>query len=195
MMKFYGEFGGVMAGRTAVLLCGLLLGWASTDCRAQDPLTPNTRKLATGQTGAPLDLTELSWLTGTWQGQGLGGFSEEIYSAPRGGSMLGMYRLIVDERAVFYELITIDQQAQTVVMKLKHFQPDLVGWEEKDQSVSFPFISREGNRYYFQGLTLERNGDDEVRIFVALAQKVGPPQEETFVHRRQKAGATNSPTK
>lgn len=194
-MKFVRNFLGNAADWTVALMAGLLVAFLPTDCCAQEPLTPNTRKLATGQNGAALALTELRWLTGTWQGQGLGGFSEEIYSEPRAGSMLGMYRLIVDDRPVFYELITIEQRDQTVVMKLKHFQPDLVGWEEKDQSVSFPFIAREGNRYYFQGLTLERQGDDELRIFVALAQKEGPPQEETFVHRRQSAGTATGPAK
>jgi len=65
--------------------------------------------------------------------------------------MLGMYRLVKDGKPVFYELVTISEEKGSLVIRLKHFNPDLTGWEEKDKSQSFWHIKKDKARMYFEG--------------------------------------------
>ncbi len=44
----------------------------------------------------PFDINDYSWLVGSWKGDGFGGISEEIWSKPEKGVMMGMYRQIKD---------------------------------------------------------------------------------------------------
>jgi hypothetical protein len=75
----------------------------------------------------------------------------------------------------------------TISLRLKHFNPDLTGWEEKDKTVDFRFIKKDGNRIYFTGLTFERRGNFELNIYLSLRQKDGTVKEEVFRMRRDKA--------
>jgi hypothetical protein len=35
------------------------------------------------------------------------------------------------------------------MIRLKHFNPDMAGWEEKNQTVDFPFVAKEGDTLLF----------------------------------------------
>ena len=148
------------------------------------PVTEHTVKLGEGTNPPAATADELSWLTGRWTGDGLGGTTEESWSAPAGGTMIGTFRLVKDGKPVFYELLTITQAERGLVMRLKHFHPDLTGWEEKDKFVDFLYVGSEGSRFRFEGLTFERNGDDAMTIYLALRQKSGEVREMKFSMKR-----------
>src|SRR5687767_15714011 len=42
-------------------------------------------------------IADMAWLAGRWTGDGLGGRTEEIWSPPDAGTMMGTFRLIRDE--------------------------------------------------------------------------------------------------
>ena len=50
-------------------------------------------------------------------------------------------------------------EGESIVYKVKHFHPNLTGWEEKEESVDFPLVKVSHNIAYFQGLTIMRDGD------------------------------------
>jgi hypothetical protein len=79
---------------------------------------------------ATATLSDFAWLAGHWTGPGLAGAAEETWTGPAGGSMLGMYRLVREGKVVFYEILTLTEKDGSVVLRLKHFNPDLTGWEE-----------------------------------------------------------------
>ena len=154
---------------------------------ADGQLTANTRRLAPGEAGATAKIADLAWLAGSWRGAGLGGVNEELWSAPAGGTMMGMYRLLKDERVVFYELLTLGESGGGLLITLRHFHPDLRGWEERDDTVRMPFIKAEGGRFYFEGLTLEPRPDGLLTIYLAVEsndKKDGLVHEATFNYRR-----------
>jgi hypothetical protein len=126
---------------------------------------------------------ELSWIAGHWRGEGLGGECEEIWSAPSAGTMMGTFRLMKDGDIVFYEFMVLTREADGIVMKLKHFTPELSGWEEKDDMVRFPLESLEPNRASFEGLTMVRTGD-ELEVVVVLHGDDGSVREEPFRFHR-----------
>lgn len=89
--------------RRTRLLCataaavGSLLLLAAT-APAQERMTANTLKLAPGQSSPPATIADMAWLAGHWKGDGLGGRSEETWSPPEGGVMLGTYRHLKDDK-------------------------------------------------------------------------------------------------
>jgi hypothetical protein len=150
---------------------------------AQERLTEHTLKLAPGREAGAATIDDMAWLEGRWVGEGLGGFVEEIWSPPRSGVMIGMFRLLRDGDPVFYEILTLVEEEGSLLLRLKHFHPDLRGWEEKDQTVDFRFVTKQDGRIRFSGLTFRPEGD-ELTMFLAIRRKDGTFREETLRFRR-----------
>lgn len=158
----------------------------SLTAAAQVKNTENTVKLAEGQPSSKATIADISWIAGAWSGTGLGGVSEETWSKPNNGVMVGTYRLIVGNKPVFYEMMWMMEHEGSLILRLKHFSPELVGWEEKDKTVDFKFVDRVGDRMRFSGLTFEKVGDKKLNIYLALRQKDGSLKEEVFNMERTK---------
>jgi hypothetical protein len=171
---------------SAVSLAALILVPAGTTW-AQTESAPRFRTLERGDQPSPAATLEiLSWLTGRWTGEGLGGFNEEIWSEPRGGVMMGMYRHLKQDKPLFYEFLMFVEDKGTVALKLKHFNPDFTGWEEKERTVDFTLVKVEERAVHFNGLTFEREGDDTLNIYLRLRDRQsGSVREETFRLRRR----------
>ncbi|MFY0605653.1 MAG: hypothetical protein JXR10_03000 [Cyclobacteriaceae bacterium] len=107
-----------------------------------------------------------SWLTGTWQGEGFGGVMEEVWSAPdASGTMMGMFRHFDGDGNInFYEFWVLDSAG----MKLKHFNPDMVGWEEKEGYVTFAKEDYQDGQVLLKGLTYEKISDDQMKISLKM---------------------------
>jgi hypothetical protein len=148
--------------------------------------TANTLKLETGKTGEKATIEDMKPLAGTWRGEGLGGTVEEFYSQPQDGTMMGVFRFLEKGKTVFYEIITVSEVNETLVVRLKHFNSDLTGWEEKDKTVDFRFVKKDKNRMYFEGQTFEFIGKNKLNIYVAIGQKDGSVQEAAFRYTRVK---------
>lgn len=56
------------------------------------------------------DVDALVWLAGCWMGSTAGRLVEEQWMAPRGGTLLGTSRTVVDDRTTEYEFLQIRQQ-------------------------------------------------------------------------------------
>jgi hypothetical protein len=133
----------------------------------------------------PATLEAVAWLAGHWVGEGLGGVSEEIWSPPAGGAMMGAYRMLKDGRPVFYEFLLIVEEKGSLILKLKHFHPDLTGWEEKADFVDFPLVAVEPKAVHFDGLSFLLEPDGSLTIYLLLHdRKSGAVREEPFRLRR-----------
>lgn len=150
---------------------------------AQERQTENTVKLSPGQKPPAATIADMAWLEGHWTGEGLGGVSEETWMAPRDGVMLGMYRLVRDGKPQFYELMMVREHEGSLLFRLKHFDPDLTGWEEKDQTVDFPLVARADGVLQFAGLTFRPEGE-RMTMYLAIRGKDGQVREETFRYTR-----------
>lgn len=163
---------------------------------AVHPQTNHTEHTVRRSAGAPIPdatVADMAWLAGRWTGEGLGGWNEEIWSPPSGGVMMGMYRLVREGKIAFYEFLLIRETERGLAMQLKHFHPDLKGWEEKDQFVEFLYVGQSGNRIHFEGLTFERVDADRVHIYLALGKKDGRAREERFTMSRDRANGSVRP--
>jgi hypothetical protein len=172
---------------TKALAVAVLLGVSASVASAQageDQETTHTLRLAAGAKGAAATLADMTWLVGHWKGTGLGGVSEEIWADPVGGVMMGMYRLVIDGKPSFYEFMHLAEDQGSLALKLKHFNPDLTGWEEKDRFVTFPLVKLGQKEAFFSGLTFKLLADGRLEIYLALRQN-GKVREERFVLERQ----------
>lgn len=113
-------------------------------------------------------IEQLDWIAGHWDGDAMGGKFEETWNPPKGGEMLGMFKFIKDDKVKFYEILTIVENEGSLVLRLKHFDSALVGWEEKDKSVEFPLVKITDEEARFDGLTFRKINDNEMLISVAV---------------------------
>lgn len=159
----------------------LIVGLAAL---AADPEI-DVRTLADGAASPPAKIEDVAWLEGRWIGEGLGGCAEESLSPPVAREMMGKFRqLNADGTLRFYEFYTIAERDGSLLWRIKHFSPDLEGWEEKDKSTEFRLVAIEGETAYFNGLTYARTGKNSLQAAVAIEGK----GTATFTFHRAKAG-------
>ena len=113
----------------------------------------------------------------------MGGTVEESWALAAGGQMIGHFQLVKDGKPVFYEIMLLDVQPKGLRLRVKHFNPDFTAWEDKGVWHSFEPVAAEPNRLKFDGLTLQRNGDD-LMIIVTLKQKDGSVADHPLTLRR-----------
>ena len=150
----------------------------------QEKETANTLKLSEA-TRPKATIEDIAWLAGHWKGKALGGVTEELWSPPQANSMLGSYRLIKnDTLIVFYEIVTITEDGPSLTLKLKHFNKDLTGWEEKNEVREFKLVKKEKNKLWFEGMTFELIDDNNFQVYLAIKRKSGEVIEELFPYRK-----------
>ena len=144
-----------------------------------------TRAAVPGAAPPPARIADLAWLTGSWEGEGISGPARETYLAPMGGQIAGHFTQTRGDGIWFYELITIVEQNGSLAYRLRHFNGDLTAWEDRAVVHSFPLVAVENGAWYFDGLTVRRDGEDGMVGAVMIAGRGGtPPQEVVFRYRR-----------
>ena len=123
---------------------------------------------AHAQTAPVASIEDASWLAGRWVGQGFGGQMEETWAPPIGGQMVGHFRYWRDGQPQFYEFMMMDVIEGGVRMRVKHFNPDMVGWEEKGEWVTFEPVSASPDALIFNGLEIRREGADRIVMTLRL---------------------------
>ncbi len=160
-----------------------ILGIILISCFATIGYSQNTLSYdkSTGSPKANLDVIE--WLSGYWKGEAFGGITEEVWTPPSGGSMMCAFKLTVDNTVKFYEMVTITEEQGTLMLRLKHFNSDLKGWEKKDETVDFKLVKVTDKRIYFDGFTFEKISDNEINMYVLISE--GDSKEEvTFNYKK-----------
>lgn len=134
-----------------------------------------TATIAIGDEPADKQVTidDLSWMAGRWVGEAFGGTCEEVWSPPFGPSMTGSFTLVIDDKTGFYELMTLTIDDGKPALRLKHFNADLTGWEEKEKVISFPFVKLDEHHLQFDGLTYQLIDPDSLVITVSTGNSSG----------------------
>jgi hypothetical protein len=100
-----------------------------------------TGLLCHGQQARSSALQPLAFLSGRWVSEEPGEMQEENWLPVSGESMVGSFRIVRRGKPVFYEFWAVEVDENRPVLKLKHFNADLAGWEEKDSSTKMPLTS------------------------------------------------------
>ena len=134
--------------------------------------------------GSPTaSLTDISWIEGHWRGEAFGGIAEEIWGPPLGNSMMCVFKLVVDGDIIFYEIETISEENNSLILRLKHFNKHLKGWEEKNETIDFKLVKVDADKVYFDGFTFEKISKDEINMYVVI-EDMGKKAETKFNYHR-----------
>lgn len=168
-----------------LLVGSALLGSGTPAIDAQSRYTTNTLTRDDPAGLAPRGtLQDAAWLVGRWETRALGGQVEEVWMSPAGGALPGVFRLWNSEGVVFYELFSLVEEDETLTLKLRHFNADLTGWEERNETVDFPLVKVAPDALYFEGLTYRRVSANEMHVWVVAEQEDGSMGELEFLYRR-----------
>jgi len=113
---------------------------------------------------------QLGWLEGYWTAEKWGGTVDEYWSSPAGNSIIGMFRFVNDGEVQFTEHWMISEYDGKLSLRLRHFNPDFTGWEEKDEFVEFPLIEMGEYFIQFEGLIYELTGKNEMTVTLDMKQ-------------------------
>ena len=146
----------------------------------------DTRQAAPGAAPPKATIADAAWIVGTWRGAGIDGApAMESYSAPAGGRISAHFEQLDRKGALmFYELMQIAEQNGSLVYRLKHFGPDLKGWEEKDEVKAFALVAVAPDALHFDGLSFYRKGANGLRAVVRVDEKDGGTHELAFDYSR-----------
>jgi hypothetical protein len=132
-------------------------------------------------------LADLAWMAGRWIDDSGSNLSEEIWAAPVGDSMMGMWRYVSGGKVRIFEMLTIGQHEGGLAMRLRHFDPPLAGREDKERPVVLKLVrladreaAFEGTEYSEKGmvrLTYRRPSDDTLAVTL---DKAGGKEEFRF---------------
>lgn len=127
---------------------------------------------------------DASWLEGCWEGEGLGARVTECWMSAPDGRMTGMFQLLnPDGSQRFSEIFVLDAFEEGVQLRLKHFNPDMTGWEAQDAYLDWTLVEAGERRLVFRGL--EMHLDEEDRLIVHLdMRRNGEVVREQFTFER-----------
>lgn len=118
------------------------------------------------------DVTDLAWMTGAWKGPMGEQTLEENWLQPGNGTMVCVVRMTAGGKTNIYELIVIEEEADTLMFRVRQWLPGFVPLDPPgqtmvlaaigDRRVSFKAVGP-GN---FQTLSYSRPVDGQFHIAV-----------------------------
>jgi hypothetical protein len=84
-----------------------------------------------------IHLDELNWIIGSWYGGNNTEKMEEHWFPRLGDALSGWFRWKKENSIFLYEFMLFQQVDKATKLKIKHFDANLVGWEEKDKWVEY----------------------------------------------------------
>ena len=117
-------------------------------------------------------IQDLAFISGSWRGGVAGGMFDEEWSLPSSDSMMGTFRYMENGAVKFYEFMVIEATPAGPVLRLRHFDPGLVAWEEKEGALSLPVSSFSEKQVVFSSpdssvrLTYQRSSTDALTVIL-----------------------------
>ncbi len=72
----------------------------------------------------------------------------------------------------FTELVDYVPVGRSLAYRVRHFNPDMTGWEDKTgKAVMFPLVAIEKDHWFFNGMTIERTAPDAMTMWVRISEK------------------------
>ncbi|MGD2110042.1 MAG: DUF6265 family protein [Phycisphaerae bacterium] len=102
-----------------------------------------------GEAHASARIGDVAWIAGHWTMEKTGSQLEETWAEPSGDCMMGMFRWVKQGKVWIYELLTIREEAGTLVFRFRHFGDDLASWEPKTEPLTYWLSSIKKNEAVF----------------------------------------------
>ena len=98
----------------------------------------------------PGSVADVSFIQGHWKATNPDRTIEGVWLAPEGENILGFMRMMKDGKASLYEMLAYEQTPQGLISLVKHFQPGLIGTEEKEKQDRYRFVEASKDRAVFE---------------------------------------------
>ncbi|MCB9081120.1 MAG: hypothetical protein H6555_05370 [Lewinellaceae bacterium] len=136
-------------------------------------------------------IQQVAFMAGNWVGELEGGHSQEVWAAPVGTSMIGMWKFHQGGEDIIYELLLLEETPTGVNLLLKHFRRGLQGLEEKNEALTFALQKHRPGYAEFQTAdgrtTLIYQQPGKKSLHATLVSRNGETTEVSeFMYRRQK---------
>jgi len=118
-----------------------------------------------GRPSPPATLADVAWLEGRWIGEMPEGPVEHVILGPRFGHLPGFVRAVNPQGVIFYEVWMLAEVGASLTNRVKHFSPQLAGWEAQDAYIDRPLVDRDANNLFFDGATYSRTGPDTFTVY------------------------------
>ena len=142
-----------------------LLAAAMLQTQSDAPLQANTQE----PTQERATIEDLAFLTGNWRGESQGSIIEECWLPPTEGNLTGVFRMSGNGEVQLVEIMTLSEEDDGLVYRLRHFNTALVPWaSEVDgpmQSTSVVVVDEDSVRFEFdeasgvEVISYDRQGD------------------------------------
>ncbi|MBX3316330.1 MAG: hypothetical protein KF902_05645 [Phycisphaeraceae bacterium] len=106
-------------------------------------------------TSIPAAIDDATFLAGDWSAVRTGErggkeFVQEVWTAPAGNNMMGMFRwLNASGKPIVFEILTIVEEGGTLTLRLRHQTATGIAWEEKDKPATFTLAAKSATRLNF----------------------------------------------
>lgn len=80
-------------------------------------------------------LADFAWLEGRWRGEWGPRVAEQVWLAPKAGTMAGLFRLVENDKMLVIEMFTLVEKPDEIDLYFRHFTPSLLPWEKSDAVV------------------------------------------------------------
>lgn len=183
--------GPVVRGLFALLALGLL--HAAPSIAQENAAASNPRSMiklyAESRAGPPARIADMAWIEGHWIGDMPNGPVEQVVLGPRFGHMPGFVRALAPGNVIFYEISVFMEVDNSLTVRVKHFTPELAGWEAREAYIDRPLVDRDATNFFFDGITVSRTGPDSFTVY--FLNRSGSEEGETIVIPfRRKSEAT-----
>lgn len=137
------------------------------------------------------DMSQLTFIAGEWRGKMDWGEIEEYWSEPLGDNMMCTFRCVKNGKALFYEFVLIESKAGVPTMKLRHFNPGSIGWEDKENPNEYFLIELTSTKCVFEAadkktrLGYERISTEKL-LAVLEQEKNGQVERTEFMYTKSK---------
>ena len=118
-----------------------------------------------------IELSDLAWLQGCWEGTGFGNRVGECWMSAPDGRLTGMFQMIDAEgKQTMSEIFVLDAFEDGPAIRLKHFHADLTGWEGRDDFIVFPLRETGTGFARFDGLTYRLESDGRLIVELVVSR-------------------------
>lgn len=137
------------------------------------------------------DVSQLAFFAGEWRGKMDWGDIEEYWSEPMGNNMMCSFRCLSEGKPVFYEFVVIELKAGVPIMKLRHFNPGNIAWEDKDNPYEYTLVELTKTKCVFESadkktrLGYERKGPEKL-VATLEQEKNGQVERTEFIYTKTK---------
>jgi len=162
--------------KNKLLMLFLLLSFSTG---AEIKHTAHTYKLGDKERQPKATIHDADWLVGSWRGKAFGSNFEEVWNPVSANTMVGMFKVYDDEKGVlFYELMLLIEEDESLSLLVKHFSADFTAWEDKKEFVKFKLVKLEEKAIHFSGLSFYQLSPNKIDGYIVFKNNDGSIKEE-----------------